>query len=694
LSSQPLLFVFDDFEQSLEPAESGEYSLQPQALYTLGSLLAAIRETASESRVVVASRYRFAIPGNAKLHEEGLESLRDAELDKKVASLDAFERLDETNSALRERAMKAGAGNPGLLERLNRVLSDQETNHEAILTAIEAAQVEFREEKLLRELLSRQSSECRRLVAALSVFNRPASRGAVEAAVGTAEAERHLDRAVALGLVEQVKETGADEPRYYVSTRVRPFVEDEITPAERVDAGKRAAAHLCEEILSADGETSVEELLEVHRLAMAGGEKEIAATTGTWIATWLLESSRFRQAETFCHSALASGDDYRILHMLANAERALGKTDEARSHFERALEICSELESEESADVAQNRSSIMNSLASLLMQQGEIMRATALLEESLALVEQAGDAQAKAAILHELAGAYSRQGDIGRVKELLEESLGLGEEIGEAARTTTLSELARVYLMQGDFTRAMDLLNEALEVDEKIGNLRGRATTLHNMAHVLSRQGETKRAVELLEESLELKEKIDDVRGKAATLASIAWIENQERPAKARKLYLEAARLLASAHAWSDLIQVLRNLGAFDEEGAKAFLAQALWLSVRVDVSADAAISIGEELFKKVNVKSKAAPLIAAAAFFIAASVGEGYFQKGTLQKAAGDMITACIEARGIAQNRFASWFESEGLDDPGKFLPSLDKALEKIVGDEWLFDRRLFEQH
>lgn len=84
--NQPALFVFDDFEQNLDPDGGGGYRVKPEAMEVLTALLAAIRETASASRVIVTSRYRFPLPGPARLYEEGLESLSDAELSRSCGS--------------------------------------------------------------------------------------------------------------------------------------------------------------------------------------------------------------------------------------------------------------------------------------------------------------------------------------------------------------------------------------------------------------------------------------------------------------------------------------------------------------------------------------------------------------------------------------------------------------------------------
>ena len=55
-------------------------------------------------------------------------------------------------------------------------------------------------------------------------------------------------------------------------------------------------------------------------------------------------------------------------------------------------------------------------------------------------------------------------------------------------------------------------------------------------------------------------------------------------------------------------------------------------------------------------------------------------------------MIGACARARNVPHDNFTEWIESEGLNDPNRFLPALQQALESLVPeDAWLFDRTQF---
>lgn len=149
LATVPALFVFDDFEYSLDRSEEGNVSLKPGTLPVLRDLLAALHEIGSACRVIVTSRWKFPLPGSGRLHEESLESLRGADLEKKIQQLPALGAEARTATAIKERALELAAGNPRLLEWLDRAIRDQATDEVAILAALEKTEDRFREDVLL-----------------------------------------------------------------------------------------------------------------------------------------------------------------------------------------------------------------------------------------------------------------------------------------------------------------------------------------------------------------------------------------------------------------------------------------------------------------------------------------------------------------------------------------------------------------
>jgi hypothetical protein len=157
-----------------------------------------------------------------------------------------------------------------------------------------------------------------------------------------------------------------------------------------------------------------------------------------------------------------------------------------------------------------------------------------------------------------------------------------------------------------------------------------------------------------------------------------------------RRLNLEAARALAQVRAWLDLVTVLGNLGASEEADAPDFLAQALWLTLRVGVPLERSVDLAARLLTKLGPAAEAAPLIAAGAMLFARTRGERHPEREKYQRGAFNLLAKCAEARGLTNEaEFGAWFTGAGLDDAGRFVPQLDAALVGLVGArEWLFDR------
>ena len=247
LATIPCLFVFDDFENgNLEPSASGGYVASPEALDVLSAFLGAIRSANSRSRVIITSRFEFPLPTGYNVHREGLESMRGAELEKKLQLSSALRIDSDTPQKLKEQAIATSAGNPRLLEWLDRVLLDPDTDHDSILRVMDATTAEFRENVLAEKLLESQTKALRRLLALVGVFELPVAREAVQAVAGEIPVEPNLNRAVSLGLMESGINPISGEPRYLVSNILQPLITKEISEEERKAAYREGARSLYE----------------------------------------------------------------------------------------------------------------------------------------------------------------------------------------------------------------------------------------------------------------------------------------------------------------------------------------------------------------------------------------------------------------------------------------------------------------
>ncbi|WP_232297459.1 CHAT domain-containing protein [Actinoplanes sp. SE50/110] len=244
LGDLPCLFVFDDFEDgNLEQQDNGPV-LSAAMAEILPALLGAIRDTGSTSRVIITSRYRFPAPTGSGLTVESLESLTDVEQVKKLANLPNLRPGSPLDQRIRVRAIQAAAGNPRLLDWLDLIVADATTEPDELLTAIEATADRFREEILAEKLLGSQPPELRRMLAKVNVVELPVPASTVTAMHDHPSADRHIERAVQLGLLEEGVDHDTRRPRYHVSNVLRPLIRPLLTDDEYVEACAAAAQSL------------------------------------------------------------------------------------------------------------------------------------------------------------------------------------------------------------------------------------------------------------------------------------------------------------------------------------------------------------------------------------------------------------------------------------------------------------------
>jgi CHAT domain/AAA ATPase domain len=245
MATTSCLFVFDNFEDGNldESARSGHVAT-PEALRILSAFLGAIDTTNADSRLIITSRYQFPLPPEGQVYAEGMESMRGAELEKKLQLLSSFRNDANTSKALRDRAIATAAGNPRLLEWLDRILADPETEHEVILRAMEEKTAEFREDVLAKTLLSSQTKALRQMLALAQIFDIPVPREAIQAVAGQERVTTYLDRAAALGLIEAGIDPTTRQTRYLVSKLLAPLLANDISDDERKAAYAQGATVL------------------------------------------------------------------------------------------------------------------------------------------------------------------------------------------------------------------------------------------------------------------------------------------------------------------------------------------------------------------------------------------------------------------------------------------------------------------
>ena len=237
LGKTPCLFVFDDFEEGNLDERDGGYVLSAAMAEILPALLTAIRDTGSPSRVIITSRYRFPAPAGTAIVVESLETLTGVEQAKKITNLPNLRPGSPVDPAIRARAIHAAAGNPRLLDWLDRIAADTTLDVDGLITAIENEADRFRRETILaKNLLSSQVPELQKMLAKVNVVELPVPAQTVYAIHDHPDATAHVTRAAQLGLLEEGTDPETRQPRYFVSNVLRPLIrpllaEDEYTQA-------------------------------------------------------------------------------------------------------------------------------------------------------------------------------------------------------------------------------------------------------------------------------------------------------------------------------------------------------------------------------------------------------------------------------------------------------------------------------
>src|SRR6478672_11732313 len=173
-ANQKFIFVLDDFEANLETQVDGSQGLKPEVVEVLMALLQAIVQSGKGHRALITSRYDVRLPElDQRLYREPLAALQGADLQKKCERLLSFQPQAAVDPALQQQARTISDGNPRLLEWLDRILQDKQTDVALILEQMNQKAVEFRESILANELLKQQDEKLQVMLARGLVFELP-----------------------------------------------------------------------------------------------------------------------------------------------------------------------------------------------------------------------------------------------------------------------------------------------------------------------------------------------------------------------------------------------------------------------------------------------------------------------------------------------------------------------------------------
>jgi predicted ATPase/transcriptional regulator with XRE-family HTH domain len=169
------------------------------------------------------------------------------------------------------------------------------------------------------------------------------------------------------------------------------------------------------------------------------------------------------------------------------------------------------------------RAKALGAAGRLALDQGDLVRSTVLLEESVALWTQLGDRWGIVRALNDLAWVALHRGDHSRARRLLEDKLQLCRDLGSMDGVArSLQHLGLVALEQRDDEQALRLLEESSQLMRTLAERRGLAWCLEKVGLVAFYRGEYARAHALFGEALAIFRQLDERTGIAALLARLA----------------------------------------------------------------------------------------------------------------------------------------------------------------------------
>ena len=346
--------------------------------------------------------------------------------------------------------------------------------------------------------------------------------------------------------------------------------------------------------------SQAEQTLQRHaEYFLAFAEKAEPELNGPDQAAWLerleREHDNLRAARRWLHESGQKEAGLRLAGALLRLWSTHGHLEEGQRWFEEALAI-----GDDSPSLA--RAKALNGAGGLAWQRGDLQRARAYLEQSLAVSQQLGDKPGMARALTNLANGISALGDHARAKELLERCLALDRELDDKRGIAySLGGLGDIAFLQGEFAQAGEYYQQSLELHRKLGDKRSVALTLHNLGAVARGRGELQKAEAFYEQSLAVTREVDDrwltvilLLGIGCLLASRNRTERAARVLGAAERHRSEIGFEFESSALADYDRAVERARA--ELGDQAF--QAAWnlgRTMTLDEAADHALSKREK---------------------------------------------------------------------------------------------------
>ncbi|MFF5232985.1 tetratricopeptide repeat protein [Dactylosporangium sp. NPDC000521] len=259
--------------------------------------------------------------------------------------------------------------------------------------------------------------------------------------------------------------------------------------------------------------------VEVHRLAVAGGESVIARDVGDQVARLWLQTSRFADVAVLASATLTLGPDAGAFFDRGGARRATGQPRLALADYEQALAMYREI-----ADRV-NEAATLNDIGAVYNNLGDRQQALTFYQQALSIQRDVGDRGNEAATLNNIGHVFDRLGDWQQALTFYQQALPMTRDVGDrAGEAATLNNIGAVYNNLGDRQQALTFYQQALSIKREVGDRAGEAVTLNNIGHMFDGLGDRQQALGYYQQALSIQREVGDRTGEAATLNNIGHV--------------------------------------------------------------------------------------------------------------------------------------------------------------------------
>jgi tetratricopeptide (TPR) repeat protein len=648
---RPLLLIIDDLEQILVADPAGPHRVAPALAPVLAAVLRAFDPAETDSRLIVTSRFTFALDGlQARLEPVQLRPLSrvaQRKLQRRHQTVTPVDRQAE-RSGLASRALAVSRGNPGLQDLIGLRLVYAEhvplLHAEAAVAGMESYLQQgelppegeirtFLENLALDTLLHEAGTANLALLRAATLFDLPVPERVIQLLAD--QLGGSPDRLRGLGLLDPHDDL-YDPAR--LALAANPLAAGRVQPLSATDQTALAALTVTALLAYWGGATPQPRRaqgldLQLTRLALLGDDPAVVAACAAGAVRQLRSGpaadalrlgdaaiellDRHHQAvplgllRVAADAALTSGDGKAGQTLLDRAMRQAETTgteglDQARVLFEQASRLITVGEPEQAEQLLRHAhqlfttagsereaSVVMGKIADIAYQRGNYDEALRIRHDlELPVYERLGDTLETAITWGQIADIAYQRGDYDEVLRIRHEvQLPVYERLGDTRATAiTWGKIADIAYERGDYDEALRIRHDLeLPIYERLGDTLSTAITWGQIADIAYERGDYDEAVTLLLKALGVHRKLGNLDGIAAAEWALARIELTQKNHEA------AVRRMA------DSFQILRRLQRADGIATVgATLGEMLLLAGHADLARDV-LSEGRDAAAKIG---------------------------------------------------------------------------------------------